>query len=210
MNVISLKEYAKNNNISYEAVRQQVVRYAEELGEHLIKDGRQQFLDEDAVAFLDGKRQKNPVVIYQAGKDEEIERLEGENKALLRKIATLQEELLKVKDEHLALSEKSIQLALLEADNETVRHRAEQAEADRQAAEERARAAEQDRVATEKALEQMRQEAKKRADEAFAAEEQRIQAEERRIDAERQVLERDRQIEELKSAGFFKRLFGWR
>lgn len=203
MNVISLKEYAKNNHISYEAVRQQVVRYAEELGEHLIKDGRQQFLDEDAVAFLDGKRQKNPVVIYQTGKDEEIERLEGENKALLRKIAMLQEELLKVKDEHLALSEKSIQLALLEADNEAARSRAEQAE-------ERARAAEQDRVATEEALEQMRQEAKKRAEEALAAEEQRIQAEERRIDAERQVLERDRQIEELKSAGFFKRLFGWR
>lgn len=63
MNVISLRDYAKLHNITYEAVRQQVARYREELGEHIVIDGRQQFLDEAAVAFLDTKREKNPVVI---------------------------------------------------------------------------------------------------------------------------------------------------
>ena len=37
---------AKQNNISYEAVRKQVARYKDELKGHLIKEGRQQFLDE--------------------------------------------------------------------------------------------------------------------------------------------------------------------
>lgn len=93
MNVISIKDYAKQNNISYEAVRQQVVRYKKELEGHLIKDGRQQFLDEEAVSFLDAKRQKNPVAIIQMDKDERIENLERENKNLLIKIAEQAEEL---------------------------------------------------------------------------------------------------------------------
>ena len=87
MNVISLKDYAKQNNISYEAVRQQVVRYKDDLAEHIIRDGRQQFLDEDAVAFLDSKRQKNPVAIIQMDKDEQIEALRREKENLLIKVA---------------------------------------------------------------------------------------------------------------------------
>lgn len=87
MNVISLKDYAAQNNISYEAVRQQVVRYKDELGGHVIRDGRQQLLDEEAVAFLDAKRQKNPVAIIQMDKDEQIEDLEDQVKKLLVKTA---------------------------------------------------------------------------------------------------------------------------
>lgn len=87
MNVISLKDYAKQNNISYEAVRQQVVRYKDDLAEHIIRDGRQQFLDEEAVAFLDAKRQKNPVAIIQMDKDEQIEALRREKENLLIKVA---------------------------------------------------------------------------------------------------------------------------
>lgn len=87
MNVISLKDYAAQKNISYEAVRQQVVRYKDELAGHVIRDGRQQFLDEEAVAFLDAKRQKNPVAIIQMNKDEQIEDLRLEREQLLHKIA---------------------------------------------------------------------------------------------------------------------------
>lgn len=87
MQVISLKDYAAQNNVSYEAVRQQVARYKADLDGHIIKDGRQQFLDEEAVAFLDGKRQKNPVVIYEQSKDEAIERMRVERELLRDKIA---------------------------------------------------------------------------------------------------------------------------
>lgn len=88
MKVISLKDYAAEKGISYEAVRQQVVRYKEELDPHIIRDGRQQFLDEEAVAFLDAKRQKNPVAIIQQDKNEQIEALEEQVKQLLIKTAS--------------------------------------------------------------------------------------------------------------------------
>ena len=87
MNVVSLKDYAAQKNVSYEAVRQQVVRYKDELAGHVIRDGRQQLLDEDAIAFLDAKRMKNPVAIIQMDKDERIEALEAQVKALLAKTA---------------------------------------------------------------------------------------------------------------------------
>ena len=118
MNVISLKDYAKQNNISYEAVRKQVVRYADELGAHIIRDGRQQFLDDEAVAFLDAKRQKNPVAIIQMDKDERIEALEEENKILLKKLNLVQDELIKEKDKvQTLLDEKREEIKLLEVQN---------------------------------------------------------------------------------------------
>lgn len=85
--MISLKEYAKKNHITYEAVRAQVSRYREQLDEHIIQDGRTQYLDEIAVAFLDERRQKNPVVVYQQGKDEAIESLRLELEGAYKKIA---------------------------------------------------------------------------------------------------------------------------
>lgn len=88
MKLISLSEYAKQNKITYEAVRKLVTRYADELGEHIIRDDRRQLLDEDAVLFLDSKRENNPIAIIQIKKNEEIESLKKENKALLRKITT--------------------------------------------------------------------------------------------------------------------------
>ena len=87
MVLISLRDYAEQKNISYEAVRKQVTRYKSELDGHIIMDGRQQFLDEDAVAFLDSKRQKNPVAIIQQSKNETIEMLEEQVKQLLIKTA---------------------------------------------------------------------------------------------------------------------------
>lgn len=138
MKVITLRDYAKQNNISYEAVRKQVVRYQDELAGHLIKDGRQQFLDEEAVTFLDERRQKNPVAIIQIEKDEKIEQLENENKLLLRQLATVQDALLREKDKtDTLLAEKKDEIALLEADNEAARVKIAQAEKSAQEAQER-------------------------------------------------------------------------
>lgn len=85
--MISLKDYAKQNNITYEAVRAQVKRCHQELEEHIVRDGRTQYLDDVAVAFLDERRQKNPVVIYQQSKDEAIEAMRLELEGAYKKIA---------------------------------------------------------------------------------------------------------------------------
>lgn len=96
--MITIKDYAASKKISYEAVRKQLKRYEIELDGHIQQINRTKFLDDYAVEFLDEKRNGNPVVILEASKDEEIERLRNENKALLLKITTLQDELMKEKD----------------------------------------------------------------------------------------------------------------
>ena len=124
MNVITLRDYAKQNNVSYEAVRKQVVRYAAELGDHIIKDGRQQFLDEEAVAFLDGKRQKNPVAIIQMDKDETIDALRREKEDLLQKIAIQADKISELSawkaDNVLAIAEANQRQLLLEEKTEQI------------------------------------------------------------------------------------------
>lgn len=51
----TLKEYANENHITYEAVRQQVKRYEKELSNHIKKIKRTKYLDEFAIEFLDKK-----------------------------------------------------------------------------------------------------------------------------------------------------------
>lgn len=108
--MISIKDYAGQKNVSYEAIRKQIKRYKGELEGHIFKDGRTQLLDEVAVDFLDEKRQTNPVVIYETNREEELEQLKEENKTLLLKIANLQEELLREKDHVKKLQAEQIQL----------------------------------------------------------------------------------------------------
>lgn len=122
--MISLKDYAKQNNVSYEAVRQQVIRYKKELGNHLIKSDRQQLLDDQAVAFLDAKRSKNPVVIVNQDKDQRIEELEKENKELLIKIALQADKISELSDwkadQALAIAAAEHNRILLEQKNEEI------------------------------------------------------------------------------------------
>lgn len=128
MNIISLKEYARQHNISYEAVRKQVKRYSKDLAGHIVKDGRQQLLDEDAVAFLDSKREKNPVVIFNQDKDDTIKALEAENKSLLHRVVLLQEQLAEQKLLTAGKEEAEKRAAEAETALTDVRERAERAE----------------------------------------------------------------------------------
>lgn len=89
--MITIKDYAKKKSISYEAARKSVARYKKELGEHVFKNGRTTYLDEEAESFLDEKRNKNPIIIDQQGKSDRIEELEAENEILKNKLLVLQE-----------------------------------------------------------------------------------------------------------------------
>lgn len=129
MTIISLKDYAKQNRISYEAVRQQVVRYKDDLEGHIIRDGRQQFLDEEAVAFLDARRQKNPVAIIQMDKDETIEKLKENERILLAKIAEQADKITELQQFKIETIEKRQQLE----DAKTAQERRERELAEREA-----------------------------------------------------------------------------
>ena len=108
--MISLKDYAREKGVSYEAVRKQVTRYKDELEGHITKENRTQYLDDAAVEFLNHKRATNSVILMEASRDDEVKRLSEENKALLLKVAELQDSLLKDKDEVKLLQEQKILL----------------------------------------------------------------------------------------------------
>ena len=72
---LSLKDYAKRMNVTYEAVRRQLQRYENELEGHVIHRNKTRYLDEYAVEFLNKKRRESPIIMYQMDQSEEIERL---------------------------------------------------------------------------------------------------------------------------------------
>ena len=100
--MITIKDYAKQKGVSYEAIRKQIKRYEDELEGHLVKQNRFLMLDDEAVQFLDSKRSENPVIVYEQNKDEELEQLRHENKVLLIQINTVQDQLGKVQQKLIA------------------------------------------------------------------------------------------------------------
>lgn len=105
--MISLKDYAAQKNISYEAVRKSVARYKDELEGHITVIDRTQYLDDEAVDFLDDKRKKNPVVIIQQDKDAEIDQLRQENEELKNKLLAAQEKIIAQSDRILFLTNEN-------------------------------------------------------------------------------------------------------
>lgn len=94
--MITIKDYAKQQGVSYEAIRKQIKRYEKDLEGHLVKQNRFLMLDDEAVRFLDTKRAENPVIIYEQNKDEALEQLRKENKNLLIQMNMVQDEMKQV------------------------------------------------------------------------------------------------------------------
>lgn len=124
MGLMTIKQFAESQNVTYEAVRKQIVSYGEELKEHIIRNGRTQYLDEWAVEFLTKRRRENPVILLSQDKDETIELLKSQIETLRVQLMTAQSELLKEKDRIIELQDEAKKTledrarytALLEAD----------------------------------------------------------------------------------------------
>jgi len=110
MEVMTIKQYAENQHVSYEAVRKQIVRYGEELKDHIVKRDRKQYLDEWAVKFLTERRRENPVILVTQENLEEIEELKKQVESLRTQLMTAQNELLKSQDDCLKAKDKIIEL----------------------------------------------------------------------------------------------------
>lgn len=81
--MLSIKDFARDYGVSYEAVRQQVKRYQAELDGHIHRQGRTQYLDDVAVAFLSEHRSKPAMVVYDAGDDRRVQELQEKVNSLL-------------------------------------------------------------------------------------------------------------------------------
>lgn len=121
---MSIKNYAKARNISYEAARQQVKRYADELDGHITRQNRTQYLDDYAVELLDGHRAQNPVVVINQDRDEALEQLRAENKALTQQVMLLQNELIEAQKGAIEAAKGAARLEAAEADKGRLEARA--------------------------------------------------------------------------------------
>lgn len=118
MAAISIRDYAKEQHITYEAARKQVRRYEAELEGHTYKQGRTQYIDDYAVELLNNHRRQNPVIIVQQDKDDELQQLRAENKALLQQVAALQDKLLTARENAIEAAKQTVMLEAAEADKD--------------------------------------------------------------------------------------------
>jgi hypothetical protein len=101
--MITVKELAERNHVSCEAIRKQLRRYKKELDGHVLQQGRTQLLDDEAIAFLQEHRSRNPIIIQQEDKSAWIEQLQEQNTLLLAKVAEQAEKIVAQSKEILQL-----------------------------------------------------------------------------------------------------------
>ena len=116
--MITVKEFAKKQHRSVQAIYQSIDRYKLQLEGHIKKVCRTSYLDDEAVAFLEAKREQNPVVVYQQDKDEELELLRKNADVMKAKIAELQEKVNKSQEDYIALQAENAKLLALPAETE--------------------------------------------------------------------------------------------
>ena len=218
--MISIKDYAKTHGVSYEAIRQQVVRYADKevdgfrLAEHISKVGRTQYIDDEGAAFLDERRARSAIVIQQEERDETIERLRA-------RVDELQTRLITAQDEYKALLEEKHAIEMREQALLTDRQmidaikkkaaqaesRAEEAEAARKKAEEEATDASLRAEQQEKAAREAREEVDLLRAEVELQEKAAQEARAEAAQAERAAEEAKGRADKMENAGLLARIF---
>ena len=126
MELVTIKQFADSQGISYEAVRKQLHKYSEELSGHVIRKDRTRYLDEVAVKFLQERRRESPIILQNMDQGEEISRLMDQVESLRAQLVSAQNKLLESQERIIslqdeaqkALEDKARYTALLE-DNET-------------------------------------------------------------------------------------------
>ena len=107
MELVTIKQFADSQGITYEAVRRQVARYSEELSDHIIRQNRTQYLDEKAVEFLKERRRESPIVLQTIDQGEEIGRLQDQVESLKAQLVTAQNKLLEAQEKVISLQDEA-------------------------------------------------------------------------------------------------------
>ena len=215
--MISIKDYAAQHGISYEAARQQISRYSGRevdgfrISEHINKVGRTQYLDDDAVDFLNERRSRNPVIVQQEGQSETIERMRARIDALQNRLIEAQDEYRTLlQDKHAIemqaqkLLEDKQQVEELRASTEAAEKRAEVAESDKEVALKAKEEAEETAERIKEDFEQLKkelEEAKRQAAEDAARLKEEAEAAEQ---SEKEARER---ADRMENAGLLARIF---
>lgn len=128
MDVRSIKQFAEEQNVSYEAIRRQIVKYSDELKDHIVRRNRTQYLDEWAINFLKEKRKESPIVLMNMDQNEEIEALKAQVDLLKSKLLVAQDQIISLQDETKKAIESQVRYTALLEDNEAKAKRLKEAE----------------------------------------------------------------------------------
>lgn len=109
----TIRDYARDHGISYEAVRAQLARYRKDLAGHIVTNGRTMHLDDYAVRFLDAKRRGNPVAIRSEEKHAEHENLKAQVDALKSELLAAQAKIIELQSADRLLIEAKAKCDLL-------------------------------------------------------------------------------------------------
>ena len=113
MKYISLREFAQERHITYEAARRVAAKYHDRLRDNIVMNGNTRMYDEDAVAFMDEMRKKSPVVVRLQTDSDKAEELSAEVESLRTKLLQVQDELLSARKELLLLADARAERTLL-------------------------------------------------------------------------------------------------
>lgn len=135
MELVTIKQFADSQGISYEAVRKQLHKYSKELSGHVIRKDRTRYLDEVAVKFLQERRRESPIILQNMDQGEEISRLQAQLESMRAQLVSAQNKLLESQERIIslqdeaqkALEDKARYTALLE-DNETQKKKLQETE----------------------------------------------------------------------------------
>ena len=90
----TIADIAKDQKVSYQAIRKLILKYQDQLEGHIITKSRVRYLDQWATDFIIQKRRNSPLVVVSDDKSATIEKLEAENESLKAKIFEMQEQML--------------------------------------------------------------------------------------------------------------------
>lgn len=128
MDVRSIKQFAEEQNVSYEAIRKQIVKYSDELKDHIVRKNRTQYLDEWAVNFLKEKRKESPIVLMNMDQNEQIEELKAQVDLLKSKLLVAQDQIISLQDETKKAIESQVRYTALLEDNKAKEEKLKEAE----------------------------------------------------------------------------------
>lgn len=187
MDFITLKEYAQNKGVTYEAIRRQVAKYESELRGHIVIRDRTKYLDEYAQDFLSKRRRLSPVVVKVEDSTEATENLEKTVEALRAQLMGAQNELLsaqkriiELQDERSSMIETQTRYTALLEENTNIKQQLEDSEQLR-------REAEAQKTESEHKLEESLRESSALKEESARQAERAEQAERERDEARREA-----------------------
>lgn len=96
----TIRDYAKDHRVSYEAIRSQISRYRGDLDGHIVTKGRTKYLDDFAVEFLNSRRKDDPVSVVALDRSELVDSLRDQIDALKNELMTTQKRVIELQSEN--------------------------------------------------------------------------------------------------------------